>query len=192
VRVFVAATAELLLRWMEVGSAAVDVGYAVTPGLRESYRDGDEDELEWVASQAAARQCLRLLAAQPGTPDCRFVLAVDADEGAVTTVAGHGVADPDSAATVRLEGDVPRRRWASVLADQPGGGPAAAADRAVIAAAVDVVRRAGGDPRRAWHGEQLSSADADRLEDADAVGLGWYAVQELEGLLRESSDERGR
>src|ERR1700739_1269827 len=44
--------------------------FAVTPALREAYASGDEEELEYVAMLAAARQSLRLLAGdlRPSAP----------------------------------------------------------------------------------------------------------------------------
>ena len=51
--------------------------FAVTPALREAYASGDDEELEYVAMLAAARQSLWLLAADPDAPRRRVVLAAD-------------------------------------------------------------------------------------------------------------------
>ena len=66
------------LREGSVGPAPVH-GFAVTPALREGYASGDEEELEYVAMLAAARESLRLLRADPDAPRRRVVLAADAE-----------------------------------------------------------------------------------------------------------------
>src|SRR5215469_5667983 len=53
--------------------------FAVTPALREAYASGDEEELEYIAMIAAARESLRLLRADPVAPRRRVVLAADAE-----------------------------------------------------------------------------------------------------------------
>ena len=65
-----------LLRNAEIGPAPLRA-FAVTPTLRESYASGDLEELEYVAMTQAARASLRLLAADPGAPRRRVVLAAD-------------------------------------------------------------------------------------------------------------------
>jgi len=65
-----------LLRKAEIGPAPLRA-FAVTPSLREWYASGDLEELEYVAMTQAARASLRLLAADPGAPRRRVVLAVD-------------------------------------------------------------------------------------------------------------------
>src|ERR1700759_237114 len=42
--------------------------FAVTPALREAYASGDDEELEYVAMLAAARQSLRVAGGRPGGP----------------------------------------------------------------------------------------------------------------------------
>jgi hypothetical protein len=170
VRVYLPATVPLLRRWLQSGVADATVGTAVTPALRESYREGDTEELEWVAQLAAARASLRLLAAEPGTPLRRVVVAAEVPDGDIATAVGA-----DDAAVVSLGGAVPKQAWASVLVDDPAAMHAATADGAVLAAAVEVVRRGGGGPG--------DDDGRDRLDDADAVELGWWAVQELTALL---------
>src|SRR5215471_17948390 len=51
--------------------------FAVTPALRESYASGDEEELEYVAMLAAARESLRMLSTDQNAPRRRVVLAAD-------------------------------------------------------------------------------------------------------------------
>src|ERR1700759_4151981 len=69
--------------------------FAVTPALRESYASGDDEELEYVAMLAAARQSLRLLYAAPDAPRRRVVLAADVPDSQVS-----GQADDDEPAAV--------------------------------------------------------------------------------------------
>jgi hypothetical protein len=58
--------------------------FAVTPALREAYASGDDEELEYVAMLAAAKQSLRLLEADPGAPRRRVVLAADVSDAQVS------------------------------------------------------------------------------------------------------------
>src|SRR6202020_3346493 len=78
-RVYLASTlpglADILAQG-QAGSAPLRA-FAVTPALREAYATGDDEELEYVAMLAAAKQSLRLLDADPGAPRRRAVLAAD-------------------------------------------------------------------------------------------------------------------
>ena len=64
-RVYVPATLPTVAGMLRAGEiqAAPVRGYAVTPALREWYSGGDIEELEYVAMMHAARESLRLLAA---------------------------------------------------------------------------------------------------------------------------------
>ena len=80
--------------------------FALTPGLREAYTVGDEEELEYVAMTEAARASLRLLGAEladdPEAPARRAVVAADVDDVTLR---------PDlDAAVVRVGGSIPMRR----------------------------------------------------------------------------------
>jgi hypothetical protein len=135
-------------------------GFAVTPTLREWYSSGDIEELEYVALMHAARESLRLLAADPAAPRRRVVLAVDVPDRQV--LAGAGFEEPG---LVAVTGPVPIRDVASGLVDDSD----ASADLADAIAA-------------------LPSADAGDedaqfvVDGADGHELQWYATQELGDL----------
>ena len=134
------------------------VGYAVTGALRESYAEGDEEELEYVAMTAAARSSLQLLAASEGDPPRRLVVAVDVEEARP-----HDQQDP---AAVELPHAVPMRQVAAVHADTEEAEPD-------VGAAVAMLRSGG--PR---------DVDEEFLLDAcEGHELAWFATQELGDLL---------
>jgi hypothetical protein len=156
VRVYLPATVPLLRDWIAADAAsAAGAAYAVTPSLREWYREGDADELEYAASSLAAVAALDLLAADVDAPARRVVLAVDVDDA-------DGSPDPDERGAVRLRSAVPVSRWASALVDDDSAA-------ASVGAAVTLLRDATAPP---------DDVDFARGETA-AAELGWYAVQEL-------------
>ena len=161
-RVYVPATLPAvaeMLRAGEIHGSPVR-GYAVTPALREWYSSGDIEELEYVAMMHAARDSLRLLAADPRAPRRRVVLAVDVRDAEVMAAAGF-----DEPGHVQLTGPVPVRAVASGLVDDSE----AAADLADAIAALPSA--AAGDE------------DAQFIVDgADGHELQWYATQELGDL----------
>jgi uncharacterized protein DUF6912 len=160
---------------------------AVTPALREWYREGDIEELEYAALTRAAVGSLRLLAASGVTPAAgplapsalaaralagsalgptaaaprRVVLAADVADDAV-------VLDPDSDPAAVLVMD-------AVLFDQVicahVDDPSAAPD---VAAAARLVEAADG-------GDDDAQFAIDGLGDHE---LQWYAVQEIPFLLQ--------
>ena len=138
-----------------VGSPA----YAVTPSLREWYREGDLDELEYAAMTRAGLASLRLLAQTGG--DRRVVLAADVADGAVAFDQGH---DP---AAVRVTDAVRFDQVVSAHVDDPS----AVADVAAARVLVDAADLGDDDAQFAIEG----------LEDHE---LQWYAVQEIAFLLR--------
>lgn len=159
-RVYLPTTLAGLRAALEAGSVDAVSGFAVTPALREWYAEGDLEELEYVASGAAARASLRLLAARDGSTPRRVVLAVElADD----------LARPDPGidrAAVRLTGPVPWRAVESALVDDPSAG--------------DDVRSA----LTALPAADAGNDDAQFVVDAvDDHELGWYAVQELPALV---------
>jgi hypothetical protein len=150
----------MLRDWIAADTAtAAGTAYAVTPSLREWYREGDAEELEHAASSLAAAAALNLLAAADGAPPRRVVLAVDVDEA-------ECVPDPEERGGVRLRGPVPAARWGSALVDDTAAEP-------TVRNAVGLLRDA-----------DAAADDVDfALGEADATELGWYAVQELRFLL---------
>jgi len=162
VRVYVPATLSAvaaMLRAGEINGLPVR-GFAVTPALREWYSGGDIEELEYVAMMHAARESLRLLAADSGAPRRRVVLAVDVPDLQVMAHAGF-----DEPGLVEIGGPVPVRAVASGLVDDVD----AAADLADAIAALPSAD--GGDE------------DAQFVVDgADGHELQWYATQELADL----------
>ncbi|HEX4832251.1 MAG TPA: hypothetical protein VH478_14300 [Trebonia sp.] len=146
-----------VLREGVAGPAPVH-GFAVTPALREAYASGDEEELEYVAMLAAARQSLRLLHADPGAPRRRVVLAADAE--------ATWIAYDDEPAAVVVAGAVPLSALAAGHVDDED----AAAD---IGAAADAIAAA-----------DAGDEDAEfTVDGADGHELAWYATQELKTLI---------
>ena len=132
---------------------------AVTPALREWYREGDIDELEYAAMTRAALASLRMLAHTGG--DRRVVVAADVADDAVSFDQG------DDPAAVRVIGAVQFDQVVSAHVDDPS----AAADVAAAAALVEAADLGDDDAQFAIEG----------LEDHE---LQWYAVQEIAFLLR--------
>ncbi len=144
-------------------SAVNGTAFALTPALRESYAEGDDDELGDVALREAALASVRLLAgaaeeAGSGLPARRVVLVAEVDD--VT-------ARPDlDDAVVRLSGPIAIDDVIAAYVDN------AAAEPAVLAA-VDAVDAA-----------DLGDEDAElTVGDAQDHDLAWYASQELPFLL---------
>jgi hypothetical protein len=159
VRVYLPATLPALAALLEAGSVESPVGYAVTPVLREWYREGDTEELEYVATLAAARASLRRLA-EGAAPYRRVVLAADVADGAA-----RPAPDVDRAA-VRLSSPVEVALVVSALVDAPD--------------AADDVRAAVGALAAAESGDDDAVFTVEAVEDHE---LGWYAAQELPALV---------
>lgn len=134
--------------------------FAVTPALRESYASGDDEELEYVAMQAAAKQSLRLLDADPKAPRRRVVLAADVPDAQVSWRAYD-----DEPASIALSEPVPLKAIASGHVDDLEAVPD-------IAAAADAITAAdAGDDDASF-----------TVDTAEAHELAWYATQELQYL----------
>jgi len=161
-RVYLPATTRTLRELVDDGALgpAPLTGFAVTPQLREWYRDSDEEELEYAALLEAARGSLRLIDQDPGALPRRAVVAAEVPDGQVTL-------RPDlDRAVVRVAEPVPLRLIAAVHIDGVD------AEKAV-AAAVAVVLEA-----------DLGSADARfEVDGAEGHELLWYASQEVGPLL---------
>jgi len=163
--VYIPATLAMLQQLVAVGSVQPLSGtaFAVTPTLRESYAEGDDEELAEVAVGEAALASLRLLAAEPGEsglPLRRAVLVADAPHADVTP-------RPDlDDAVVRINGRVALNQVVAAYVDN-----AAAED--AVKAAIEVVDEA-----------DLGDEDAElTVGDAQDHDLAWYATQELPFLL---------
>ena len=158
-RVYLPATLPLLRSWLDAGGAPGATAYAVTPALREWYREADEEEMEYVAAQAAARASLALLADDPMAPRRRVVLAADVAEADVAVLG-----EPRAGVVVGVP--VERKLWASALIDDEDSD-------GVVSVAASALTRA-----------ELGDDDARfAVDEADAYELAWYAVQELPTLF---------
>ena len=163
VRVYIPATLAMLQRLVADQSmhALSGTAFAVTPTLRESYAEGDDDELAEVALREAALASLRLLAAegtQAGLPLRRAVLVADVDGATIRP-------DLDDA-VVRLAGPICVGDVVAAYLDNAGAEPA-------VRAAIEVVDLA-----------DFGDEDAElTVGDAQDHDLAWYATQELPFLL---------
>jgi hypothetical protein len=165
-RVYLPATLPILREVLAVGAVSPPpmTGYAVTPALREWYAEGDLEELEYAALMEAARESLRLLAADAQAPPRRVVLAADVPDDAVRPVADAG------RAAVRVSVAVPLDRVAAAHVD---GADDAQAASDIRAAAEAVLAADAGDDDAAF-----------TVDGAEAYELLWFATQELPDLLR--------
>ena len=165
VRVYVPATLAMLQRLVADGQLFPVSGtaFAVTPALRESYAEGDDEELAEVALREAALGSLRLLAVDhedPALPPRRAVLVADVAADAVKQ-------RPDlDDAVVRLSAPVAVDDLVAVYVD-------IAAAEADVRTAMAVIDEA-----------DLGDEDAElAVGDAQDHDLAWYATQELPFLL---------
>ncbi|GHD46747.1 DUF6912 family protein [Streptomyces galbus] len=148
----------------QLGSGPL-VAYAVTPGLREWYLSDDIEELEYAALSRAALASLRLLAADPGAPRRRVVVAVDVPDGAAASDPDRGL-DPAALGEVRVAGAVALAKAASVHVD-------AADAEGDVAAAADALPAADG-------GDDDAQFVVDGAEDHELL---WFATQEIANLV---------
>ena len=140
-------------------------GYAVTPALREWYASADLEELEYAAMSDAAKDSLRLLAADSEAPSRRVVIVAEIPDEAVVHGAGD-LMDAEGRAAVRVTGPVPLDRIVSGHVDD------AEAESDVRAARTAIIAADAGD-------------DDARFTVDGAAGheLMWYATQELPHLF---------
>jgi hypothetical protein len=164
-QVYIPATLAMLQQLVAEGSLwpVNGTAFAVTPTLRESYAEGDDDELAEVALREAALASLRLLAADAGVaaetlPPRRAVLAAEVDDVKFR---------PDlDAAVVRLGAPVGIDQVIAAYVDNAAAEPA-------VTAAIEAIDDA-----------DLGDEDADLIVgDALDHDLAWYANQELPFLL---------
>lgn len=163
-RVYVPATLAMLQQLVADGSMQPLSGtaFAVTPTLRESYAEGDDDELAEVALREAALASIRLLASEGSgdgsLPPRRVVLEAD--------VSGATVRPDLDDAVVRLSGRVAIPDVVAAYVDN-------AAAETDVSAAIGVVDAA-----------DLGDEDAElTVGDAQDHDLAWYGTQELPFLL---------
>ena len=160
-RVYIPATLAMLSLLIADGDFQPRSGtaFAVTPALRESYAEGDDDELAEVAIAEAAMASIRLLATESDDdlPLRRAVVVADAD--------AESRPDLDTA-VVRLKGRIGLDQVVAVYVDNAAAEPA-------VAAAIEVIDSA-----------DLGDEDAElTVGDAQDHALAWYATQELPFLL---------
>jgi hypothetical protein len=170
-RVYIPATLAILQQFVADGSMFPMSGtaFAVTPTLRESYAEGDDEELAEVALREAALASLRLLSFDEDEPDepaptdealpvRRAVLVADVETAKLRP-------DLDDA-VVRLGGPVEFGDVVAAFVDTAAAEPA-------VRAAVDVIDAA-----------DLGDEDAELIVgDAQDHDMAWYATQELPFLL---------
>ena len=161
-RVYIPVTLAMLEQLVADGSmhARSGTAFSVTPTLRESYTDGDDEELAEVALGEAALASLRLLAGENEPRLRRAVLEADVPENQVT-------ARPDlDDAVVRLADPVSLDQVVAAYVDNADA-------EAAVRAAIDVIDDA-----------DLGDEDAElTVGDAQDRDLAWYAAQELPFLL---------
>jgi hypothetical protein len=143
----------------EVGPSPLRA-FAVTPALREAYASGDDEELEYVAMLAAAKQSLRLLDADPAASRRRVVLAADVADAQVSW---HAYDDEPAAVTVATA--IPITAVVSGHVDELDSVPD------VTAAAAAITAADAGDDDASF-----------TVDSAEAHELAWYATQELQYL----------
>lgn len=161
-RVYIPATLTMLQQLVaeRVLHARSGTAFAVTPALRESYAEGDDDELAEVARQEAAMASLRLLAGEGlgDLPPRRAVVEAEVDDATVRP-------DLDDA-VVRLAGPVSFDDVIAAYVDNAEAEPA-------VLPAIEAVDEA-----------DLGDEDAAFVVgDAQDHDLAWYAPQELPFLL---------
>jgi hypothetical protein len=161
-RVYIPASTSLLHRLVDDGVIGVSpiTAFAVTPGLREWYAEGDLEELEYVASTEAARASLRLIANDDSAKPRRVVIAADVADDLIE------VRDDLDRGVVRVATRIALTDCVSVHIDDADA-------EATIAAAAAVVDEA-----------DIGDAAAEAIvDDADGYELSWYATQEIGSLL---------
>jgi len=196
VRVYIPATLAMLQRLVADQSmhALSGTAFAVTPTLRESYAEGDDDELAEVALREAALASLRLLAAEGAGGERSDG---GSNPGGERSDGGSNPGGERSDGGSNPGGELPRRR-AVLVADVDGATARPDLDDAVVRLAGpigigDVVAayldNAAAEPAVAAAIEVVDAADLGDEDSELTVGdaqdhdLAWYASQELPFLL---------
>ncbi|MEU1851924.1 hypothetical protein ABZ499_22275 [Streptomyces sp. NPDC019990] len=148
----------------ELGAGPL-LAYAVTPALREWYLSDDIEELEYAALSRAALASLRQLAADPGAPRRRVVVAVDVPDRDTSADPGRGL-DPAALGQVRVTGAVALAKAAAVHVD-------AADAEADVTAAAEALPAAD-------TGDEDAQLVVDGAEDHELL---WFATQEIPNVV---------
>ncbi len=166
-RVYVPLTLPGLAEAHRTGELGADglVAYAVTPALREWYLSDDMEELEYAALNRAALASLRLLAADPGAPRRRVVVAVDVPDGTASADPDRSL-DPAALGEVRVTGTVRLAKAAAVHVDADDAEKDVAAAAQALGAADE--------------GDDDAQFVVDGAEDHELL---WYATQEIPNLV---------
>lgn len=138
------------------------LAHAVTPAVRRSWADADDEELEYAVLMAAAYDSLTLIAATSGEPR-RVVVVADVDDSDVAPADDPAAADDGTSVSVRV--DVPIARCSAVQVDD------AEAEGEVVLALGRLADAVAGDER--------ALADVSLVEHE----LMWFATQEIPDLL---------
>jgi len=161
-RVYVPATLPALLMLRErgaLGPAPFGV-QAVTPGLREWYAEGDEEELEYVAFTRAAQAALHLIRRNATAPR-RVVVSADVPVEALR-IGGFEL----GSSTATVTAPIPLSDIAAIHVDADD------AEEDVANAAANVDEAEAGDPDAQFA--------VDAAEDHE---LEWYDTTELDDLV---------
>lgn len=164
IRVYLPATMPALAELRDKGVAWLPDGilaHAVTPGLREGYAEGDEEELEYVAFTHAAQEALVLLQRDTAAPRRRVVISADLPANEARPATGE-LGDSG----VRLTGEVPLSAVAAIHVDTEE------AEQDVLQAAAVV--------HMAVLGDEDAQFTVDGAEDHE---LSWYDPSELDQLV---------
>ena len=153
-----------ILRDRKLGPVPL-TGYAVTPALREWYSSADIEELEYAAMSDAAKDSLRLLAADPEAPSRRVVIVAEVPDDAIAHGSGD-LMDAEDRAMVKVIRPITFDRIVSGHVDDAEAETDVRAARAAITAA-----DAGDDDARFT------------VDGAAGQELMWYATQELPHLF---------
>jgi len=167
-RVYIPSTIPLLDAACHAGEfgPAPQLVYAVTPALREWFSASDDEELEYAAMAQAARASVGLLAADPGAPRKRVVVACEAS--AVPSTDGSAQLGD---ARLELHVVIP---WSTVAAVHVDGDDAVE----VVGQAAELWEVAQGDTANPGHEDAVFALDSCEGED-----LLWYATQEIPDFL---------